>query len=410
MPLFLSWLAVLSWAGLIFGLSHIPSLNSGLGVWDLIFRKLAHIIEYFIFTGLLIGAFRRTWTHDKDRKIIIWSCVFAILYAVSDEFHQSFVPGRGPSVLDVGIDTIGVFLMFINYKRYPLKGLLMSLLAFSLVSCGPDFQFNKARKKEDQGKYSEAWTLYQEFVAKNTKHFLAPEALFRAGWMAQQGLEDCHVATVFYDKVRTQYPQSEPWARAATLQAQNCPDYFPLIPGSQWEEGDSDTKGYLARTLTKCLALKQTKNVIPSQAGELVRETFAGRKKVFSNSYVYKKENKALNEYFTEDDSRSKPILKWPLTVGRTWRTRLQGRFFNFEIISLNETVKVKAGTFENCLKVRSAIERSPGARFEYYAPGVGRVLTTLSSQKGEKRNTELMSYKIADFPGFSTNKGKKKK
>ena len=31
------------------------------------------------------------------------------LYAASDEFHQSFVPGRGPSIIDVGIDSLGVF-------------------------------------------------------------------------------------------------------------------------------------------------------------------------------------------------------------------------------------------------------------------------------------------------------------
>ena len=37
------------------------------------------------------------------------SIVVGLIYAITDEFHQSFVPGRGPSVTDVCIDTAGVF-------------------------------------------------------------------------------------------------------------------------------------------------------------------------------------------------------------------------------------------------------------------------------------------------------------
>ena len=44
-----------------------------------------------------------------------------VTYAASDEFHQSFVPGRGPSIIDVGIDSLGV-----------LTGILIVLIIISI--------------------------------------------------------------------------------------------------------------------------------------------------------------------------------------------------------------------------------------------------------------------------------------
>src|SRR4051794_41888130 len=52
-PLLTVWLPILLWAALIFALSSIPSLHSGLGTWDLILRKCAHVTEYAILAFLL---------------------------------------------------------------------------------------------------------------------------------------------------------------------------------------------------------------------------------------------------------------------------------------------------------------------------------------------------------------------
>ncbi|OVE78233.1 hypothetical protein BVX98_00755 [bacterium F11] len=402
---FFSWFFVVVWAALIFLLSSIPSLNSGLGVWDLILRKLAHIVVFGILTGFLIRAFRRTWPDLPARKIIIWSFTLAFLYALSDEIHQGFVPGRTCSAMDVGFDTLGILMTngaFLIMKQKFIK-LFLLCLAVLVVGCGPQSQFNKAMKLEKEGRFSEAWKRYQEFVAHHPNDPLAAEALFRAGWVTQKGLNDFFAAQIYYEKVTTEYPQSKPWAQAAALQIINCPDYFPLIPGSEWEEGDSDTKGSIAKTVTRCLSLKNTKKTLPSEAAILKRSFYGGSKKFQTSSYVYRKSNKELKEYVSENDSRSKTILKWPLTIGQKWRTPMGGRFFVYELVGIKEKIKVAAGEFEGCLKVKSSIEGSPGKRFEYYAPGVGRILTTLSSSHGEKRNTELISYKIAAFPGFGS-------
>jgi len=103
-----SWFPVIVWAGLIYYLSSLPSLDTGWGTWDLVLRKLAHVFEYGVLTAFLIRAFKRSWTQMKGWKLIGVCALISILYAASDEFHQGFVPGRGPSGFDVFIDSWGV--------------------------------------------------------------------------------------------------------------------------------------------------------------------------------------------------------------------------------------------------------------------------------------------------------------
>ncbi|MDX6512351.1 MAG: hypothetical protein QOE36_1855 [Gaiellaceae bacterium] len=94
------WLPVLAWAGLIFALSSIPDLGTGLGTWDLVLRKFAHATEFAILGALLLRALGR-----------VGPAVFvAVLYAASDELHQHFVAGRHAAPLDVAIDSAGVLL------------------------------------------------------------------------------------------------------------------------------------------------------------------------------------------------------------------------------------------------------------------------------------------------------------
>ena len=93
-----AWLPVVLWAGVIFTISSVPSLDSGLGVWDTVLRKAAHVGEYAILGALLYRAVRR-----EPTAIMLGS-----LYAVTDEVHQSFVSGRHGSAIDWLIDTAGV--------------------------------------------------------------------------------------------------------------------------------------------------------------------------------------------------------------------------------------------------------------------------------------------------------------
>lgn len=81
-------------------------------------RKCAHFSIYTLL-GIFLMNFANTFNISTRRKLLI--CVlFGILYAFSDEFHQSFVGGRSPEVRDVCIDSCGVlfgnFLVIITGK------------------------------------------------------------------------------------------------------------------------------------------------------------------------------------------------------------------------------------------------------------------------------------------------------
>jgi VanZ like family len=93
-----AWLPVVAWAGLIFTLSSIPDLGTGLGGWDLVLRKLAHTAEYAVLGLLLFRALENAWA----------AFLLGAAYAVTDELHQAFVPGRQGAPLDVAIDAAGV--------------------------------------------------------------------------------------------------------------------------------------------------------------------------------------------------------------------------------------------------------------------------------------------------------------
>ena len=106
-----AWLPVLAWAAVIFVLSSIPHLGTGLGTWDTILRKGAHVTEYAIFALLLVRAIGRE----------LPAFLLGVGYAITDEIHQHFVTGRHSSPIDVAIDSTGVLigvLVFVRAQRW----------------------------------------------------------------------------------------------------------------------------------------------------------------------------------------------------------------------------------------------------------------------------------------------------
>ena len=76
-------------------------------------RKLAHFTAFFFFGLFLLSAILLTYSNKYSViKIILMSAIIALLYAISDEIHQMFVPERGPQVKDVLIDFSGSALSF----------------------------------------------------------------------------------------------------------------------------------------------------------------------------------------------------------------------------------------------------------------------------------------------------------
>lgn len=90
------WVPALAWCAVIFAFSSLPGSGGRHALWTLA-AKTAHLVEYAVLYLLV----RRALPTDAR------ALLFCLAYAASDEWHQSFVPGRGPSVRDVLIDGIG---------------------------------------------------------------------------------------------------------------------------------------------------------------------------------------------------------------------------------------------------------------------------------------------------------------
>jgi VanZ family protein len=114
----LRWLPTLLMVVAIFLFSARPSVDEPSTLLRHIIFKSGHVIGY----AMLTLSLWRGLEFRRDRRWLVWLC--AILYAVTDEFHQSFVPGRHPAAFDVLVyDNIGSLIalwlasMFIKQKQ-----------------------------------------------------------------------------------------------------------------------------------------------------------------------------------------------------------------------------------------------------------------------------------------------------
>jgi VanZ family protein len=96
---FWRWSLVIAWMAIIFWFSAQPKAALNFGQSTLV-SKLAHVTEYAVLGWLI--------QHARDDRRVGWqSWLMAAIYAATDEFHQSFTPGRHPLATDVLIDSLG---------------------------------------------------------------------------------------------------------------------------------------------------------------------------------------------------------------------------------------------------------------------------------------------------------------
>lgn len=103
----------LGWAALIFMLSSRPSTTFEKAESFLDFVPaadfFAHLVLYFVLAAL-VHSVLRIYLPRRNNLLMIDTVIFALLYGVSDEFHQSFVPGRTVSASDLLADVLGAVL------------------------------------------------------------------------------------------------------------------------------------------------------------------------------------------------------------------------------------------------------------------------------------------------------------
>lgn len=115
----LRYVPAILWAALLFFLSSLPSTkipDFGIAYEDL----FLHFLAYSVF-----GVFLSLAASDADWQIrlrrVIFAALIGILYGASDEFHQSFVPGRFPAVSDFCADSLGILFGCFVFVKWSAK-------------------------------------------------------------------------------------------------------------------------------------------------------------------------------------------------------------------------------------------------------------------------------------------------
>jgi len=104
---FSHYLPAIIWAGIIFILSSVPGNDYPSTVFD--YSIIAHLIEFFVLAILVQRAL--------NKKSHWWALIICALYAISDEFHQLFVPFRSANVGDFLIDFCAIIFGILVWKK-----------------------------------------------------------------------------------------------------------------------------------------------------------------------------------------------------------------------------------------------------------------------------------------------------
>lgn len=123
------WLPPLVWMSIIFYFSSFPKVSvTGNTFYAFVIFKALHIIEYAVLYVLLFRAFYSISEKKLALKYqFLLAFLVGVLYAISDEVHQTFIPTREGKLRDALIDTGGIVLMYI-YIRSNLEGLKKYLI------------------------------------------------------------------------------------------------------------------------------------------------------------------------------------------------------------------------------------------------------------------------------------------
>ncbi len=104
----------------IFYVSNQPQAPFDVNIfWS--FDKVLHLFAYFIYyicCIFFINALSKKYTKLKPEK---YSLIISMVFAISDEFHQYFIPGRSAEIGDILADFTGIFLAFLLCRFFILK-------------------------------------------------------------------------------------------------------------------------------------------------------------------------------------------------------------------------------------------------------------------------------------------------
>lgn len=122
----LSFVPTIVWAGLIFWLSNQSYLPNLATPWsEFLWKKTAHFLifgglYFWLWWGQRLNQPLHPVHSQNSASLSLFWLILVLLYAISDELHQSFVVNRHPSTTDIGIDLLGASSFALSLWRYHL--------------------------------------------------------------------------------------------------------------------------------------------------------------------------------------------------------------------------------------------------------------------------------------------------
>ena len=268
------------------------------------------------------------------------------------------------------------------------------VIAAALMTAGCDtYHYLAGTIHEDAQRPVAALKHYEAFLARRPRDPRSCEVRLRAAELYRSTFNRCQEARRHYEAAARDFPRMTACAEMAKLGLLKCPDYFPLDKGRTWVYVDSDTKG-------KAMRLDwELRRSSGAAGGVITTALYAGNKRIREGQEAYLKEDWAV---WRLDGAEREPILRYPYAEGQVWKgLRTMGKVktrVEWTVIAVSAPVKVAAGAFTGCLKIREHDLRYPKTwRYDYYCPGVGRVKTTVGGPGFENPNTELSRFDKID-------------
>lgn len=261
---------------------------------------------------------------------------------------------------------------------------LLFLCPLALSGCD-SYRYRSARFFDGTQHYGRALEQYEAFLQSGPSGPRAVLAHMRSGEIETRYFQRCLEARRHFEAAARLTPVASAENERARAALLTCPDYFPIEPGRSWTFGDSVSGGRAAR-------IEWRVDVSTDGAVRDVSQIlFAGSRTIKDVKARYERQDWMVWEL---SEGRRRPILRYPFHTGESWKTGRGSDEERFTIVDESATARTAAGTFAGCLKVRDYRPSfSSSWTYDYYAPFVGKVKTTLGGLGFENPNVELLKY-----------------
>ncbi|MBN1293192.1 MAG: hypothetical protein JXB48_15245 [Candidatus Latescibacteria bacterium] len=193
-------------------------------------------------------------------------------------------------------------------------------------------------------------------------------------------------------------------------------DYYPLNIGNYWVSGSVPINESDFQQRIETQTVEKNEKVNGNECSKIdSKKSEAGE--AYWSHWIGKDEGGNIVEYafgtekwILTDWKPPHIIIPKDISQGKTWENRVEGytdvypdsvfyAVHSYQVESIDETVTVPAGTFENCLKIRGIIRNYEGETDTilviYYAKGIGRIKKIIERPDGDDFKSELIEYKI---------------